>query len=69
MFVILLITLGILTVCIILMSIQIILKKNGRFPNGHIGNNQALRKKGIHCAKTQDWEASEKKNLFEYLEQ
>lgn len=68
MFVILLVTLGILTVCIVLMSIRIILKKNGRFPNSHIGNSQALRQKGIHCAKTQDREASKKKNLFEHLE-
>ena len=50
------------------MSIQILFKKNGRFPNTHIGNNEALRKQGIHCAKTQDWEDSKRKNLFERLD-
>ena len=68
MFAVLLLTSTILIVCIFLMSIQILFKKNGRFPNSHIGNNKALRKQGIHCAKTQDWEASKKKNLFERLE-
>lgn len=64
----LLTVIAILLVCVILMSIRVILEKNGRFPNTHIGNNKALRKQGIHCAKTQDWEASKKKNLFEHLE-
>jgi len=67
MFVILVLAIGILTICMILMSVQILLKKNGQFPNTHIGNNKALKKEGIHCAKTQDWEASKKKNLFEHL--
>lgn len=67
MFVILSLTIGILIACVILMSIQIIFKKNGRFPNTHIGNSKALKKEGIHCAKTQDWEASKKKNLFDLL--
>lgn len=67
MFVTLLITIGILTVCIILMSIQTILKKDGQFPNAHIGNSPELKRRGIHCAKTQDREATKKKNLFEYF--
>jgi len=67
MFVILLLTIGFLAICVILMGVQILLKKDGRFPNTHIGNSKALRKKGIHCAKTQDWEASRKKNLLDHL--
>ncbi|MDR3262330.1 MAG: hypothetical protein LBT78_10935 [Tannerella sp.] len=54
--------------CVALMSIRVILKKEGRFPAMHIGNSKALSDKGIHCAKTQDWEAVRKKNLFERLD-
>ncbi len=37
-----------------LFSIRIILQKNGKFPNSHIGGNKALSDKGIQCATTQD---------------
>ncbi|MDR1336651.1 MAG: hypothetical protein LBK22_07480 [Tannerella sp.] len=44
-----------------------ILKKDGRFPDMHIGNHAALREKGIYCAKTQYREEAGKKNLFERM--
>jgi len=68
MFVTLLSTVIILIICVVLMCIRIILKKNGRFPNTHIGGNKALRDKGIHCANTQDWEAAAKQTLSEQME-
>ena len=37
-----------------LFSIRILLQKNGKFPNTHIGGNKELTKKGIYCATTQD---------------
>jgi hypothetical protein len=52
---------------VILMSIQVILKKDGRFPDMHIGNSRVFNEKGIYCAKTQDREEAEKKNLFDRL--
>ena len=53
----------ILLVCMALLCINIIVKKNGRFPNTHIGGSAALRKKGIKCAQTQDFEAGVEVNL------
>ena len=35
-------------------SIKIILKKNGQFPNTHIGGSKALRNRGITCVQSQD---------------
>jgi hypothetical protein len=58
----------ILLVCLILFCIKIIIKKNGRFPNTHVGGNPALSKKGIKCAQAQDFEARLTLNLFERLQ-
>lgn len=46
----------IVAVSITLLAIRIILKKNGRFPNTHVGGNKALREKGIGCIEAQDAE-------------
>jgi len=52
-----LITLLIVAICIALLSVKILFKKNGRFPNTHVSGNKALRKKGIGCVQSQDREA------------
>jgi hypothetical protein len=65
----LLITLIILPVCVALLSISILLKKNGRFPDTHISSNQALRKQGIQCAASQYYEQLYRKNLEERLKE
>jgi hypothetical protein len=49
----------------LLMGIKIVLKKDGRFPDTHIGSNPSMRKRGISCAATQDFEAGRRKNIFE----
>ena len=41
----------------VLMAITILIKKNGRFPNTHVGGNKEMRKRGIRCVETQDKEA------------
>lgn len=51
----------ILLIGIILMGYRIFFIKGGEFPNIHIGGNQALKSKGVHCATTQDREAQVKK--------
>ena len=53
----------ILFICITLLCLKILFKKNGKFPNTHIGGNPALRKKGIKCAQTQHFEENNKMNL------
>jgi hypothetical protein len=37
-----------------LMSIRILLKKNGRFPNTRIGGNRTMARRGIFCASVED---------------
>ena len=41
----------------VLMAITIIIKKNGRFPNIHVGSNKEMRKRGIKCVEAQDKDA------------
>lgn len=37
-----------------LLAIKILVKKNGRFPNTHIGHSAAMRKRGINCVQSMD---------------
>ena len=57
MFKTLLFTLLIIAISIALLAIKIIIKKNGRFPNTHVGGNKEMRRRGIKCAQSQDKEA------------
>ncbi len=34
--------------------------KGGKFPNGHVSGNKAMRERGIGCAQSQDREAQKK---------
>lgn len=52
-----LITMLIVAICIALLSIKILLKKNGRFPNTHVSGSKAMRERGIGCVQSQDREA------------
>lgn len=49
----------IIAICIALLSIKVIFRKNGRFSSQHIHDNEALRQQGIHCVLDQDREARE----------
>jgi len=40
----------------LLMSVTILLKKNGNFPSTHIEDNQHLKKMGISCASHDEYE-------------
>lgn len=51
----------IVAICIALLAVQILLKKNGKFPDIHIGDNRVMRKKGIKCVQAQDHDARVKK--------
>jgi hypothetical protein len=50
---VLLLTIAILAIAFIGFSISILIKKNGRFPELHIGRNEELKKRGISCATSQ----------------
>lgn len=53
----LLFTLLIIAISFVLLAITIIIKKNGRFPNIHVGGNKEMRKRGIKCVQSQDRDA------------
>lgn len=36
------------------LAIKLIVKKNGRFPNTHVGHSAAMRKRGITCVQSMD---------------
>ena len=65
----LLFTVIILVISVVLLSIKVLLKKGGRFPNTHIEGNRALGKKGICCAKTQHKRDSLRKNLYDKIKE
>ena len=52
--IILLLTLLLLAFAAFLLCFNIIFRKNGKFPETHIGNNKEMAKKGIYCAAAQD---------------
>lgn len=53
--IILLLTLGIVAVAILLLGVRIFFTKNGKFPNSHVGGNKAMAECGIYCVQTQDY--------------
>ena len=57
MFKTLLFTLLIVAICVALLAIKVIIKKNGRFPNTHVGGNKEMRRRGIKCVQSQDRDA------------
>jgi hypothetical protein len=36
------------------LAIKILLKKDGKFPNTHIGGNKHMKERGVTCAQTYD---------------
>ena len=63
----LLFTVIILVISVVLLSIKVLLKKGGSFPNTHIEGNRALGKNGIFCAKTMDRMAVKQKGLYDIM--
>lgn len=51
------ITMLIVAICIALLALNILIKKNGKFPNTHVSGNKAMQKYGVSCAQSQDFEA------------
>ena len=46
-----------LALAMVLLSVRVLLKKNGRFHSEHISGNKRMKQDGIHCATSQDREA------------
>ncbi|MDY5858895.1 MAG: hypothetical protein SPK09_06695 [Porphyromonas sp.] len=51
----------------LLLSIKLIIKKDGKFPSSHVGSQQALREQGISCHTSQHRDAQGQRNLAERL--
>ena len=47
-----------------LLSIKVLLKRNGKFSSQHVHDNPGLRKQGIHCVMDQDREARERNGAY-----
>ena len=60
---IIIITVLIIAICIALLSVKVIFKKNGSFSSQHIHDSEAMKERGIHCVMDQDREMREKKLL------
>ena len=52
----LLLTVLIIAIAVVLLSVRVILLKNGRFKSYHIHDSQAMKDRGIHCVIDQDRE-------------
>ena len=52
---------GLLLLAVALLSVRVILKKNGRFRSMHISDSRAMRERGIGCVQSQDREARRSK--------
>ncbi|TKG91107.1 hypothetical protein EYV94_22130 [Puteibacter caeruleilacunae] len=66
----LLVVVGMLAFAVVGLATQILLKKNGQFPDTHVGHNKDMKKLGLTCAKGFDkmeqkkgWEKYRLKNL------
>ncbi len=64
---VLLVSIILIGVAVLLLSIKLILKDNGRFPNTHVGGNKAMRKRGISCHTSQHREQNNDLTLEERL--
>lgn len=59
-----LISLAVVAVAFALLSIKVLLKRNGKFSSQHVHDNPGLRKQGIHCVIDQDREARERNGAY-----
>ena len=59
-----LISLAVVAVAFALLSINVLLKRNGKFSSQHVHDNPGLRKQGIHCVMDQDREARERNGAY-----
>jgi len=61
----LLIVVGLLGLVMFGLAIQVIFKKNHKFPNTHISSNKRLADQGITCAKS--WDKMEQRKVKEEM--
>jgi len=58
----------VLLFCLLFLCINILFKKNGKFPQSHVSQNKELQKRGIGCIQSQDYEMRhQSKKILEHL--
>ncbi len=60
----LLIVVVLVAIGVVFLAIRILLKRNGQFPETHVGHNRNMRSKGITCVKTMDRMEQQKTNSY-----
>lgn len=60
-------SLVLVSVAVFLLSVRVLFKRNGQFPNTHVGGQKALRDKGISCHTSQHRTEQERRTLSERL--
>lgn len=45
----------IIGIAVLLMSVRILLKKNGRFVKTHVSQSKAMRERGVTCVQSQEF--------------
>lgn len=51
---VILLSIGLIAIAVLGLSISILLKKKGKFPETSVGHNPDMRKRGITCAKCEE---------------
>jgi len=51
---VILLSVALVAIAMLGLAIRILLKRNGQFPNTHIGGNKHMKQRGIYCAQTFD---------------
>lgn len=60
----LLLSVLIIAIAVALLSVRVLILKDGRFKSYHIHDSEAMKERGIHCVIDQDREARMKANLI-----
>lgn len=58
------ITVLIIAICITLLCVKVIFKKNGKFSSQHIHDSKAMKDRGIYCVMDQDREARKRGGAY-----
>lgn len=54
----------IIAIAIALLSVKVIVKKNGKFTSQHIHDSEAMKERNIHCVMSQDKEARRQNKAY-----
>ncbi len=60
----LLLTVLIIAIAFALLSVKVLLRRNGEFSSQHIHDNPGMKARGIHCVIDQDREARQKNKAY-----